>query len=265
MRSSCNPVNTQRPITAYIRREQQQSIEGAGMVSAIITAQLIKVSKSFRDRRRLNVLLNKIAVVWRNNRCSATCSTFYGLCVSCLVFLFQVIVDHFEEKNCPVNERLKVFYCCNAQPRWVVQVYLTMVQLFIFIQFSLPQLQHITHTTYFNWLSKKKMSVLMATEQKSADQQSFLWGAWIYLPNFMVIHLLSRYSTKSQGYQPAGDARGKESPQAVEVVLWEPFEIFMAIYPINISVWTKCWTEQHCYPSSRTASIPSSDTKLLKA
>ncbi|KAG5266794.1 hypothetical protein AALO_G00236280 [Alosa alosa] len=33
----------------------------------------------------------------------------------------QTIVDYFEEKACPVNERLKVFYCCPAPPRWSFQ------------------------------------------------------------------------------------------------------------------------------------------------
>lgn len=33
----------------------------------------------------------------------------------------QTIVDYFEEKNGPVTERLKMFYCCPAPPRWTFQ------------------------------------------------------------------------------------------------------------------------------------------------
>ncbi|XP_063047569.1 tetratricopeptide repeat protein 27 isoform X2 [Engraulis encrasicolus] len=33
----------------------------------------------------------------------------------------QTIVDYFEEKTCPVTERLKMFYCCPAPPRWTFQ------------------------------------------------------------------------------------------------------------------------------------------------
>ncbi|KAM7385051.1 hypothetical protein PAMP_001149 [Pampus punctatissimus] len=42
-------------------------------------------------------------------------------CIERAMMQTQMIVDHFEDKNCPVTERLKVFYCCHAQPRWVIQ------------------------------------------------------------------------------------------------------------------------------------------------
>lgn len=37
-------------------------------------------------------------------------------------WLLQTIVDHYDSRECSVSERLKLFYCSGASPRWIVQV-----------------------------------------------------------------------------------------------------------------------------------------------
>ncbi|XP_077468904.1 tetratricopeptide repeat protein 27 [Stigmatopora argus] len=42
-------------------------------------------------------------------------------CIERAMMQTQAVVDHFEDNNCPLIERLKVFYCCEAPTRWIVQ------------------------------------------------------------------------------------------------------------------------------------------------
>uniref|UniRef100_A0A8C3AQ27 Tetratricopeptide repeat protein 27 n=1 Tax=Cyclopterus lumpus TaxID=8103 RepID=A0A8C3AQ27_CYCLU len=45
----------------------------------------------------------------------------HSRCVERAMMQTQAIVDHFEEQNCPVTERLKGFYSCRPPTRWDVQ------------------------------------------------------------------------------------------------------------------------------------------------
>ncbi|XP_061820608.1 tetratricopeptide repeat protein 27 [Nerophis lumbriciformis] len=42
-------------------------------------------------------------------------------CVERAMMQMQAVADHFEDTNCPFTERLKVFYCCHAPTKWVIQ------------------------------------------------------------------------------------------------------------------------------------------------